>query len=1132
LSHPYSPPRRRRRWPYILAAGLAGLAGLVWFAPVIVARTGLKDQLLRSATSDIKGTVTVQSMSLGWMSPVELRGVTLVDESGSEVIRVERIASERTLAALIGNKHDFGRFTAESPNATIVCHERETNLETVLAHYLTPAESKASPRSGISFIWTKGTVTIRDALSNQSRTVTDVEGETSIPSSTSEPVLLRMTGLIAETSGRIDLTGTIGVNGALSATLEKLPLNMIGWYARRYEPGLSAEGTATATANVEWTGEGGKGTGRIEGRDISLGAARLGPDRIRSGTIDVPLTFHVVGTTLTVEQCSATTDVGKASLTGTFDLSEPAERWLSRPGVRANADLDLAKLGTMLPNALHIRDGTRITDGRLQFDVANEASSLEPSWRGTASATTIRAMRNGQTIVWDQPIRCEFAGRLNAMNQPHFDKLQIASDFIGLNFRGSLDSFEAAANLDLDRLTSHLADFVNLNGVRLAGRAAVQAWNRPDPSGTMVLACKVNVERFLFRDGTRSEWSEPALTIDATADAKRDRGAFRMERVTAKLTSGNDSARLVLTEPIPDLFRAKTGKATVDVSGDLGRWRTRLAGFVGIPRNWTIAGSGRLSSVLALTEHGIMAERNDGELTNLRFRGLGLQLDDPRLKVSAGAVQWEHKTGNLLGTQLALTGDSVAADCKRLSVRDFDRPVPSFDGTVVIRAIRLSKIANTFGLASDPRGSDAVDGIGKGTIQCTTANGAFGFDANLTVESFRYGSAQRPTWTEPSIGLIATGRYEPSRDGLDFTLAQIVTNGFRINGKGSVDRWTTTGDVDVSGTIDYDLAKIEPFIKEYLGRNGSLAGKDSRPFRITGRLESGADQMTVLWGGLRGDASVGWQSARAFGFDIGPADLKANLEKGTMAFQPVTATMGTGRLSVHPSLKLNVAYDLSFAKGRIIDKARLTPAVCADAIGFALPAIAKSSDAEGLISVDLDESRIPLADYTKMAAKGRLLMHTVTLTPGPVIREILAVSGVQEPKFTLATEQIVPVWIENGRVHHRDFVLTAKSFSIRTNGSVGFDGTLQLNCEVPIPAKLLDQAFKNTPRIREAMAKRTIAITIGGTIDRPKLDPRAFQANVQKLIGDATKDAAADLLKQELDKGLDRFLPKPPAKKP
>jgi translocation and assembly module TamB len=120
--------------------------------------------------------------------------------------------------------------------------------------------------------------------------------------------------------------------------------------------------------------------------------------------------------------------------------------------------------------------------------------------------------------------------------------------------------------------------------------------------------------------------------------------------------------------------------------------------------------------------------------------------------------------------------------------------------------------------------------------------------------------------------------------------------------------------------------------------------------------------------------------------------------------------------------------------------------------------------------------------------------------------------------------------VENGRVHHRNLALTGKNMSLTTSGSVGFDGSLQLNVEMPIPNRLIEQAFKNNPRIKEALQKKTISVSLGGTVTRPSLDARAMQANVQKLIADASrdalKDAAGGLLQKELDKNLEKLLPK------
>jgi hypothetical protein len=91
---------------------------------------------------------------------------------------------------------------------------------------------------------------------------------------------------------------------------------------------------------------------------------------------------------------------------------------------------------------------------------------------------------------------------------------------------------------------------------------------------------------------------------------------------------------------------------------------------------------------------------------------------------------------------------------------------------------------------------------------------------------------------------------------------------------------------------------------------------------------------------------------------------------------------------------------------------------------------------------------------------------------------------------------------------------------------------MQLNVEFPIPPRLVEQAFKNNPRIRDALTKRTMTIALGGTVNSPKIDARAIQANLQKLFAeagrDALKEAAGGLLQKELEKNLDKLLPKKP----
>jgi translocation and assembly module TamB len=86
--------------------------------------------------------------------------------------------------------------------------------------------------------------------------------------------------------------------------------------------------------------------------------------------------------------------------------------------------------------------------------------------------------------------------------------------------------------------------------------------------------------------------------------------------------------------------------------------------------------------------------------------------------------------------------------------------------------------------------------------------------------------------------------------------------------------------------------------------------------------------------------------------------------------------------------------------------------------------------------------------------------------------------------------------------------------TISTSGSVGFDGTLNLVADVPIPAGLL----KNSPLAAKALANKRVKVPITGTLSQPALDPRQFQASIATVAQDALKDAGKELLNKELEK--------------
>jgi translocation and assembly module TamB len=159
------------------------------------------------------------------------------------------------------------------------------------------------------------------------------------------------------------------------------------------------------------------------------------------------------------------------------------------------------------------------------------------------------------------------------------------------------------------------------------------------------------------------------------------------------------------------------------------------------------------------------------------------------------------------------------------------------------------------------------------------------------------------------------------------------------------------------------------------------------------------------------------------------------------------------------------------------------------------------------------------------------VLHDVAVGPGPVVQQI---GGLFEAKLglvTLSKEQRVPVWMENGRVYHNKMALTVNGYTVVTSGSVGTDGTLKMVAEVPIPDSAVGPLLKNNPRLREAIAAKRVNVNLGGTVNKPTLDPGAFRTAVRQFTEEVGKEALRGAVQKEAGKLFEKLVPKPPEKK-
>lgn len=1143
-----APAVKKKRWGRRLAIAflllLVLLVAGVWAAPGLIARSSYRHRLIADATKDLNGKVEVGAVSLAWLHPVELFDVTVTDPDGRPVLTAAKVSTSRTLLDFARDRSDLGVIRIEHPRLDVVVENGSTNVERVIAKYLDDPTPPKPDRTPIRVEVTDGTVVLIDPAKNETRHLDAVTVTVGVPKSRSEPVTL---AAAARAAGELKADCTFGDGGTVKLTAAGFDAADLGPVLRRFDPAAVAAGTLTADLSAVWTpgSVAANGTASVSG--LSLGGAWLGPDvlKLQSAQLTTAKFSYAAGK-LTVESAKLACDAGTAEFAGTIDTAAP-DKLLDQTGLKLDADVDVAVVARLLPTLLRVKPGTELSSGRLAVKAASAAGPTGPTWAGSVSTTRLEGKRDGKSLVWDKPLAVTFQGRVRPDGLPMFDDLTVASDFIGARARGEPEQFTAAVNLELDKLAAHLHDFLDLD-LQLGGSVRnLIVRTHPKAGGGYTLTADGAVTNLVVLDKAGTGIREPSLTLKANADGdllKRDdriTGA-RIDTGTVTVTAGSDVLDVALLEPIADAKALASGKARVNLTGDLGRWRSRVGPLVGFPAEWELGGTAKQASAVVTLGEVISARQVKLSVANALFRGAGLDVNEPLLGLETsdqdgGAITYDRKTGVTAFTFTTLTGETLSGSTKRFEIKPAVNGEYGASGKANVVA-RLDRLQRTLKLQSDPTLADQFRGTAEGTVSLNAPTfDKLGLTGDLTVTGFAFGPPKAPTWTEPQVKAKFDGEYGVTADTLNLRSATVERDGLTATGKGSVSKLTTAVDLDLSGDLTYDLAKLEPQLKKYLGKTATAAGRDTKPYRIAGSMSDGGKNLTATVGGkpargdltqLSGNAAVAWTALKAYGFDVSQSEIKATVGNGLVTMTPVQATFGGGKIRVEPTVRLNPgAYDLTFQKGRIIDNAKLTPAACADAVGYALPALANSAQADGTVSFDLGDHRIPLADPTRGVVKGNLTVHDATVSPGPVVTELIEVFGLAAPKLQVKKNSVVPIRMENGRVYHSDFVFNVGNTPVTTAGSVGTDGTLDMTVSVPIGSTLAEKLVPgNRPLIHKALAGQSITVAIGGTLQKPTLNREAMKGQLTKVVQGAMKDAAKEAGDDLLKKGLEGLFKK------
>jgi hypothetical protein len=1112
------------RWSRrLVMLGIVGAAGVV-SAPTVISTLGLADTV--AAPWIPKGiNVHLGKTDLAWWSPVRLNDVHVTTTDGSLDVQVKKVRSSGTLLGLAMSPMKWGTIHLESP--TIACKvsptpasqsiEENTKEEGAKGRWLSalPAELRGTIEA------TGGSIQVDDGLGG-TWSLAEVEGKIDVAPDRETAIAGNVAGVMADNKnatmkGAISISREGRSRGDLAAT--NFPLGMLNpilaWSGENSKLGGSLTGQAEFDDDIDRLQI--KTDGEIQ--DFVLASELIAPDRLSLRQLDTQVTLAMKGSSLRIDQGSVRCDVGEASATGTVDLSkmsDPAAQNLIVEGL-----VDLPTLADRLPHLVRIREDVTIESGKLALSI-RPAADVAGRWDGVSEVREFRARRGAKPIEWPKPVSVTARGGRNGEGAVVVDQFQCESDFLRAKGSGTLSSFDVSAVCDLSRLQDRIGELLDLGDTRFAGRFSGRVQSSENHQGGIALRGAAKAEGLEVRVDGETLLAEPQLQGQFQLTSA-DKSLAEIIEGAVVLKNDREHLNAHLVDGVKDWKKGPWGTWEIQASGDLAELVRRGGSISPNLAEIKAAGVGVISGRFQFTAGQTQFDRLIVDMQGLVYATPTMRVADKRIRLETSGT-WNGDDLAIALGPTSLLGETIQFRTDRL------RGKLTEDGlAVACKADVAGDLGAIRGWTQVPPAPVDLAGQFQGVIGLESDGKRWGTTVNGTINDFRYGAVDAPTIDEPKVELAGRASSGSESQGWLLQDFRVAVPGLSVTASGSMTELSAQQVVDLEGLIEYDWGPLSPRLRGLLGDQIVFEGRDRRAFRLSGPMAAGSkmefaaarDTAVGQYPGLKGEFSLGWERARLYGFAAGPANIDGKLTDSWIVTQPVSFPLNQGKVELRPGLFFAThATYLHHPAGRVAERVVLTREMCEGALQYIAPVLADSVDVKGLVTVDLDEVKVPLGHFDQGDLSGRVRLEEAQATGGPLLKEILALTDGQ-PVVEISKDSEIRFRMSQGRVFHEGLQFRLPGMVIETSGFVGLDRRLELTAEMPIPPR-----WYPNEKIRERLSGQRLRVPIGGTLDQPRIDKQAFQRQAGRLLEESAGRLIEGELNKQIDKQLGKFLDK------
>lgn len=572
--------RKILKWFFAIVLVLIVLVFLL--TPIFVSSEKCRQLILSKINSIVEGRTNFADLSMGWWKGVKVADFSFDDNKGQVSVRVKQIATKPHYVSLLTGSLSFGQTLVDEPQVQVNLKDRQAPE---VAQHKAPSPKPQPFTLPIKNI----DLTVKDGALK----VTDPKAQTIVLSQINSTVNLRPPGRptsfnidtsVADktTQSRIHISGTItppstktgwtlkGTTGDVTIEVNDLDLQSLAPLLAIADVQTRAKGRISANIKSQIKdGQFENLSGIIKGKNLDITDPQLKGDRFQTKILDATVKLTHAEQKINIDNLKLKTDWANLSAAGTVPTTLKSLSDFLQPdttyNLKGSFDCDLPAVLSQMPRTLGLKEGTKISSGKLTGNIDTLSQPGKKHIQASATLAELQGEVDGKKIALSQPLNAQ-AQISSDKTGLTFDKLDVSASFAKVNCTGNTKRLQYDADVDLAKFQSELGQFVNLGQYQIAGQLA--GTGQLSIADDIISAAGSSTIKNLRLNTKEAAASEPLAKVAFAFDVDRQNNFIALKSLKADAALGQVNiidAVLPLSEKSAKPLRLAVSTAALDL---------------------------------------------------------------------------------------------------------------------------------------------------------------------------------------------------------------------------------------------------------------------------------------------------------------------------------------------------------------------------------------------------------------------------------------------------------------------------------------------------------------------------------------------------------------------------------------